>query len=196
MSANKNSVVGGFARAVLYCAVPWHDAVCRLARRRFVDEPAWHRSRDRLADWTECSSRPFLHGEPWSLPIANAAPIDRAARPAFRQQQLQAMALARHRLAAGRPGYVADRSARLEPHRREHCYFRAGDVPDSSYRYSCEAGARLWSASVVLLFVWREFSWDVLPPLLNSSMKENVSWEGHLSGAISGAIAAWRVRKK
>jgi len=32
--------------------------------------------------------------------------------------------------------------------------------------------------------------------LLNSSMQENISWEGHLSGAIGGAIAAWMIRKK
>jgi membrane associated rhomboid family serine protease len=50
-------------------------------------------------------------------------------------------------------------------------------------------------SSVVLIF-YGGILLDVLPPLLNNSMKENVSWEGHLSGAISGAIAAWRLQKK
>jgi membrane associated rhomboid family serine protease len=50
-------------------------------------------------------------------------------------------------------------------------------------------------SSVVLIF-YGGILMDVLPPLLNSGMREKVSWEGHLSGAIAGAIAAWRVRKK
>jgi membrane associated rhomboid family serine protease len=50
-------------------------------------------------------------------------------------------------------------------------------------------------SSVVLIF-YGGILLDVLPPLLNSGMREKVSWEGHLSGAIAGAIAAWRVRKK
>ena len=50
-------------------------------------------------------------------------------------------------------------------------------------------------STVVLLFYGGIFL-NVLPPLLNSGIKENVSWEGHLSGTIAGAIAAWRVRKK
>ena len=52
------------------------------------------------------------------------------------------------------------------------------------------------AVSTVVLFLYGGIFLNVLPPLLNSSMRENISWEGHLSGAIGGAIAAWMIRKK
>jgi len=50
--------------------------------------------------------------------------------------------------------------------------------------------------SVVVFFMYGSVLSGALPPLLNSSMEDHISWEAHLSGAIGGIIAAWQIRKR
>ena len=50
--------------------------------------------------------------------------------------------------------------------------------------------------SVVVFFMYGRVLSGALPPLLNSSMEDHLSWEAHLSGAIGGIIAAWQIRKR
>jgi membrane associated rhomboid family serine protease len=47
-----------------------------------------------------------------------------------------------------------------------------------------------------VLFLYQGILFGALPPIINSNMAENISWEAHLSGAIGGVIAAWGIRKK
>ena len=58
---------------------------------------------------------------------------------------------------------------------------------------------RSWRSAIISAVVFLMYGgilFGALPPLLNSSMEANISWEGHLSGAIGGIIAAWRIRRK
>ena len=51
---------------------------------------------------------------------------------------------------------------------------------------------RSWRSAVVssvVLFLYGGIFLNILSPLLKS-VEDNISWEGHLSGAIGGAIAA------
>jgi len=50
--------------------------------------------------------------------------------------------------------------------------------------------------SIVVFFMYGSVLSGALPPLLNSSMEDHISWEAHLSGAIGGIIAAWQIRKR
>ena len=74
----------GIREGYFYCALPWRDALCRLARRRFVDEPPWH-----LAAIDRRTGRDAIRAraarQPGSLPRQRHAD-DSAARAAVRQQ--------------------------------------------------------------------------------------------------------------
>tara|TARA_B100001765_G_scaffold205643_1_gene162222 strand:+ start:95 stop:667 length:573 start_codon:yes stop_codon:yes gene_type:complete len=57
---------------------------------------------------------------------------------------------------------------------------------------------RSWRSAVVssvVLFLYGGIFLNILSPLLKS-VEKNISWEGHLSGAIGGIVAAWMIRKK
>ena len=57
---------------------------------------------------------------------------------------------------------------------------------------------RSWKSAIIsgaVLFLYQGILFGALPPILNSNMAENISWEAHLSGAIGGVIAAWGTRK-
>ena len=193
MSANKNSVVGGFARAVFI--------VLCLGVMLFVDWLAGDSLTNRLGIEPRSLGgldgmlfAPALHGRLWPLPR----------RTPCRLIVLLGLLFA---------------NSNYKPWRSLGIVWVLGGLgtwvigrPDSNhigasivifglvtFLILVSVFLRSWRSavvsSVVLLFYGGIFM-DVLPPLLNSSMKENVSWEGHLSGAISGAIAAWWVRKK
>ncbi len=58
---------------------------------------------------------------------------------------------------------------------------------------------RSWPSAIIsgaVLFLYQGILFGALPPIINSDMAENISWEAHLSGAIGGVIAAWGTRKK
>ena len=58
---------------------------------------------------------------------------------------------------------------------------------------------RSWVSAIIsgtVLFLYQGILFGALPPIINSNMAENISWEAHLSGAIGGVIAAWGIRKK
>ena len=58
---------------------------------------------------------------------------------------------------------------------------------------------RSWVSAIIsgaVHFLYQGILFGALPPIINSNMAENISWEAHLSGAIGGVIAAWGIRKK
>ena len=58
---------------------------------------------------------------------------------------------------------------------------------------------RSWVSAIIsgaVLFLYQGILFGALPPIINSNMAENISWEAHLSGAIGGVIAAWGIRKR
>ena len=58
---------------------------------------------------------------------------------------------------------------------------------------------RSWRSAIIsiaVFFIYGGVLFGALPPLLNSEMESHISWECHLSGAIGGVIAAWRVRSR
>lgn len=58
---------------------------------------------------------------------------------------------------------------------------------------------RSWRSAIIsiaVFFMYGGVLFGALPPLLNSEMESHISWECHLSGAIGGVIAAWRVRSR
>ena len=192
MSANKNSVVGGFARAVFI--------VLCLGVMLFVDWLAGDSLTKKLGIEPRSLGgldgmlfAPALHGSLGHY-LANAAPL-----------------IVLLGLLFGNSNY--------KPWRSLGIVWLLGGLgtwligrPDSNhigasivifglvtFLILVSVFLRSWRSAVVssvVLIFYGGILLDVLPPLLNSSMKENVSWEGHLSGAVSGAIAAWRVRKK
>ena len=50
--------------------------------------------------------------------------------------------------------------------------------------------------SIVVFFMYGSVLSGALPPLLNSSMEDHISWQAHLSGAIGGITAASQIRKR
>tara|TARA_Y100000746_G_scaffold9210_2_gene8165 strand:- start:548 stop:1111 length:564 start_codon:yes stop_codon:yes gene_type:complete len=57
---------------------------------------------------------------------------------------------------------------------------------------------RSWTSAIIsgaVLFLYQGILFGALPPIINSEMAENISWEAHLSGAIGGIIAAFGIRK-
>jgi len=50
--------------------------------------------------------------------------------------------------------------------------------------------------SSIVFFMYGGAISGIFPPLLNSNMSAKISWEGHLSGAIGGIVAAWVIRKR
>lgn len=49
---------------------------------------------------------------------------------------------------------------------------------------------RLMAVSFVVVFLYGSMVWGIFP------IKEHISWEGHLSGALAGIILAWWFRKE
>ena len=47
---------------------------------------------------------------------------------------------------------------------------------------------------IVFLVYGGTMIFGILPPIASDGAVSRISWEGHLSGAIGGVIAAWRVR--
>ena len=192
MSANKNSVVGGFARAIFI--------VLCLGVMLFVDWLAGDSLTNRLGikprsigglDGTLFA--PALHGSLGHY-LANAMPMIVLLGLLFANSNYKPWrSLSIVWLLGGLGTWVIGRP--------DSNHIGASIVIFGLVTFLVFASVflRSWRSAIistVVLFLYGGIFMGILPPLLNSSMRENISWEGHLSGAVAGLIAAWWVREK
>jgi len=192
MSANKNSVVGGFARAIFI--------VLCLGVMLFVDWLAGDSLTNRLGikprsigglDGTLFA--PALHGSLGHY-LANAMPMLVLLGLLFANSNYKPWrSLSIVWLLGGLGTWVIGRP--------DSNHIGASIVIFGLVTFLIFASVflRSWRSAIistVILFLYGGLFIGILPPLLNSSMRENISWEGHLSGAVAGLIAAWWVGKK
>jgi len=192
MSANKNSVVGGFARAIFI--------VLCLGVMLFVDWLAGDSLTNRLGikprsigglDGTLFA--PALHGSLGHY-LANAMPMIVLLGLLFANSNYKPWrSLSIVWLLGGLGTWVIGRP--------DSNHIGASIVIFGLVTFLIFASVflRSWRSAIistVILFLYGGLFMGILPPLLNSSMRENISWEGHLSGAVAGLIAAWWVGKK
>jgi len=192
MSANKNSVVGGFARAIFI--------VLCLGVMLFVDWLAGDSLTNRLGikprsigglDGTLFA--PALHGSLGHY-LANAMPMIVLLGLLFANSNYKPWrSLSIVWLLGGLGTWVIGRP--------DSNHIGASIVIFGLVTFLIFASVflRSWRSAIistVILFLYGGLFIGILPPLLNSSMRENISWEGHLSGAVAGLIAAWWVGKK
>ena len=192
MSANKNSVVGGFARAVFI--------VLCLGMMLFVDWLAGDSLTNRLGIKPRSLGgldgmlfAPALHGD-FGHYLSNAMPMIVLLGLLFANSNYKPWrSLGIVWVLGGLGTWVIGRP--------DSNHIGASIVIFGLVTFLIFASVflRSWRSAIistVVLFLYGGLFMGILPPLLNSSMKENVSWEGHLSGAVAGLIAAWWVRKK
>ena len=192
MSANKNSVVGGFARAVfiVLClgAVLLVDTLTddSLTNRLGIEPRA-------IDGLDGMLFAPVLHGS-FGHYLANAAPLVVLLGLLFGNSNYKPWrSLGIVWLLGGLGTWLIGRA--------DSNHIGASIVIFGLVTFLIFASVflRSWRSAVVssvVLIFYGGILLDVLPPLLNSGMMGNVSWEGHLSGAIAGFIAACWVRKK
>jgi len=192
MSANKNSVLGGFARATVFViclgiVLLFDSLTGDSLTRHFGIEPRTINGLDGML------FAPFLHGDLGHY-LSNAMPMivllglifaNRNYKP-WRSLSIVWLLGGLGTWLIGRPGST---------------HIGASIVIFGLVTFLIFASVflRSWRSAVVstvVLFFYGGIFISILPPLLNSSMRENVSWEGHFSGAIAGIIAAWLVRRK
>ncbi|HJO08580.1 MAG TPA: rhomboid family intramembrane serine protease [Verrucomicrobiota bacterium] len=192
MSVNKNSVLGGFSRAAVF--VLFLGVVLLVdtftgdsLTRRFGIEP---RS---LAGLDGMLFAPLLHGD-FGHYLSNAMPMIVLLGLLFANSNYKPWrSLVIVWLLGGLGTWLLGRPGST--------HIGASIVIFGLVTFLLFASLflRSWRSAIVssvVLFFYGGIFLNVLPPLLNSSMRENISWEGHLSGAIAGVIAAWRVRVK
>ncbi len=192
MSVNKNSVLGGFSRAAVF--VLFLGVVLLVdtftgdsLTRRFGIEP---RS---LAGLDGMLFAPLLHGD-FGHYLSNAMPMTVLLGLLFANSNYKPWrSLVIVWLLGGLGTWLLGRPGST--------HIGASIVIFGLVTFLLFASLflRSWRSAIVssvVLFFYGGIFLNVLPPLLNSSMRENISWEGHLSGAIAGVIAAWRVRVK
>ena len=92
----------------------------------------------------------------------------------------------RHGLGARRAGGVAHRPRQQRDDRHVRGDLRLADLP-AGPRASSRAAARQIVLAVVLFLLWGGILLGVLPG------QADVSWQGHLFGALAGVLAAWLV---
>ncbi|MEC8972837.1 MAG: rhomboid family intramembrane serine protease [Verrucomicrobiota bacterium] len=192
MSANRNSMIGGFARAALFVlclgVVLLADLLTGDAlTRRLGIEPRALNGLDGML------FAPLLHGDLGHY-LSNAMPLIVLLGLIFANSNYKPWrSLGIVWLLGGLGTWLIGRPGST--------HIGASIVIFGLVAFLVVASLvlRSWRSAVVsmvVLFFYGGIFLGVLPPLLNSSMAENVSWEGHLSGTIAGVIAAWRVRKK
>ena len=191
MSANKNKVIGGFAKATLF--------VLSLGVVLLVDVLSGHSLTHRLGIEPRFIDgldgilfAPLLHGDLGHY-LSNAVPMIVLLGLLFVNSNYKPWrSLGIIWLLGGLGTWLIGRPGSM--------HIGASIVIFGLVTFLIFASLflRSWrsaAVSTLVLFFYGGIFMSVLPPLLNSSMRENVSWEGHLSGAIAGIIGAWRVRK-
>mgnify|MGYP006396237631 FL=1 len=192
MNANKNSVLGGFLRAALF--------VLGLGAVLLVDTLSGDSLTNRLGIEPRSLGgldgmlfAPFLHGD-FGHYLSNAMPMIVLLGLLFANSNYKPWrSLGIVWLLGGLGTWVIGRP--------DSNHIGASIVIFGLVTFLIFASVflRSWRSAIistVVLFLYGGIFMGILPPLLNSSMRENISWEGHLSGAVAGLIAAWWVRKK
>jgi len=191
MSANKNSVIGGFARAAVFVlclgVVLLVDTLSgdSLTRRLGIEPRVIHGLDGMLF-------APLLHGDIGHY-LSNAMPMIVLLGLLFANSNYKPWrSLGIVWLLGGLGTWLIGRPGST--------HIGASIVIFGLVAFLIVASfaLRSWRSAVVsavVLFFYGGIFLGVLPPLLNSSLQEKISWEGHLSGAVAGVIAAWRIRR-